>query len=191
MEKEDSSVDDISKQLSSISFLKEKCVKRILYIGIEFNIEIIDSIFKKEKLETISSLSLEETLVKEELETVSSPSLETLLKDKIKKEEYHTTLVFKPTDFQLKQIPVEGTSCDVYLEGIGHSADATAIKVCKISTETGEEIFHVLKEDGILHITFALRDGVKAVKSYLAIKYGLYEQFQEPILVKGNIKYYK
>ena len=111
------------------------------------------------------------------------------LENKNLNKEFHVTLVFKPTEEQKNEIPIEGTECNIYLEGYGYSNDAVAIKVEKIVTNTGIDVKYFLKEDGILHITIALAECIKPVNSYLAIK-NTYIKFEEIICIKGYIKYY-
>jgi len=176
---EDSSVDiskdisedtlkDISKQLSNISLnVEPEKKKKIIYIGVSIDNKSIKSILK--------------------ISSQDNSSQDNSLKIK---DEFHVTLVFKPNKIQKNEIPEEGTLCKVYLEGIGCSNDAVAIKVQKILTESGEEVNYFLKDGGILHITIALADGIKPVNSYLAIKNGNYTKFEPVIIVEGIIKYY-
>lgn len=157
-------IDEISNHLSTISLTNtcKKSKKKLpIYIGISINNESIQTLVDNSKLDK-----------------------------KTVKDEFHVTLVFKPTEENKNKIPKEGTLCDVYLEGIGYSEDAIAVKVEKVSTETGEDVHYFLKDDGILHITVALADGIKPVNSYLSIINGNYEKFKDVIIVKGNIKYY-
>jgi hypothetical protein len=114
---------------------------------------------------------------------------ELCLEGKNLNKEFHVTLVFKPSEEQKNEIPIEGTECNIYLEGYGYSNDTVAIKVEKIVTNIGIDVKYFLKEDGILHITIALAEGIKPVNSYLAIK-DIYIKFEEMICIKGYIKYY-
>jgi hypothetical protein len=156
----------IQKDLKNI--IKDK-KKRILYIGIDINNKIIDDI-----LDSI-------------LNDKTKPNF---LENKTKKEEYHVTLIFKPTKEEIDQIPSQETKCKIYLEGIGYSENAVAIKVEKILTEREEIVPYFLKKEGILHITISLAEGIKPVNSYLAINEGNYDKFEEIICIDGNIKYY-
>jgi hypothetical protein len=162
----DQSIDDLSNQLENISFTsKKEYVKKErlpIYIGVNIDNEIIKDVFKDKSI----------------------------LENKSVKEEFHVTLVFKPKKVQKDQIPSEGTLCKVYLEGFGYSLDAVAIKVEKILTDSGENVLCFLKEDGILHITVALAEGIKPANSYLAITNGTYKKFKKIICVNGYIKYY-
>jgi len=162
-------IEDISKQFLNISLnVKSKKInKNPIFIGVSIDNKIIESVLKN-----------------------LYNFLHNFLHNKKIKGEFHLTLVFKPNEIQINEIPEEGTFCIVYLEAIGCSNDAIAIKVQKISTESGEEVKYFLKDDGILHITVALADGIKPVNSYLAIKNGNYTEFESVITVKGIIKYY-
>jgi len=180
-EKDLISIDELSNQLLNISLKEnnnkiEKIEKHekheknlnkkfIVYIGVEIKKENLDFIFK-----TID------------------PSI---FENKIKKEEYHVTLVFKPNKEEKDKIFPEGTLCKIYLEGYGYSKDAVAIKVKKIITEENkEEVPCFVKKDGIPHITLALAKEIKAANSYLSIIEGTYEKLDELKCINGIIKYY-
>lgn len=160
-------IDQISNHLSTISLTNtckksKKSKKKLpIYIGISINNESIQTLVDNSKLDK-----------------------------KTVKDEFHVTLVFKPTEENKNKIPKEGTLCKVHLGGIGYSEDAIAVSVQKILTESGEEVNYFLKDDGILHITIALADGIKPVNSYLAIKNGNYTEFERVIIVDGVITYY-
>jgi len=171
----DSSVDDLSKQLEDISLNKKSSISKKEYV-------------KKERLPIYIGVNIDNKIIKDVFKDIFKDK--SILDDKSVKEEFHVTLVFKPKKEQKDQIPCEGTPCKVYLEGFGYSTDAVAIKVEKILTDSGENVPFFLKEDGILHITIALAEGIKPANSYLAITNGTYEKFKKIICVKGSIKYY-
>jgi len=137
--------------------------KQVLYIAVELNLEEMNTI-------------------------ISSKLPPELVNGKTLKDEFHSTLEFKPSD--ISKFPENGTKCSVTIQGFGSSANAIAFKVFEIVTEEGYKVFHVLKEDGIPHITVALAPGIKPSDSYLSIRDGFYTEFIEPITVIGNIKYY-
>jgi len=175
----DPSIDDLSNQLENISLnknsstSKKEYVKKErlpIYIGVNIDNKIINDVFKDVFKDVIKDKSF--------------------FDDKTEKDEFHVTLVFKPKKEQKDQIPCEGTSCKVYLEGFGYSPDAVAIKVEKILTDNEENVSSFLKKDGILHITVALAEGIKPADSYLAITNGTYKKFKKIICVEGYIKYY-
>jgi len=116
--------------------------------------------------------------------------LHKLVNGKTLKNEFHSTLVFRPSPSDIREFPENGTPCTVTITGVGSSPDAFAFEVSRIVTEKGDEVFHVLKEGGIPHITVALAPGVNPADSYLAIRHGTYTKFAEPITLNGNIEYY-
>lgn len=125
---------------------------------------------------------------------IPSDKIHTILSDcetqsyKTVKDEFHSTLEFKPKDIS-QHLP-DGTPCNITIDGYGISPDAIALKVTTIVTIDGIEVKNILKEGGIPHITVALADGINAADSYLAIRDGTYVKFEEPITLDGNIKYY-
>jgi len=164
----ESSVNDLSKELLNISLddkkeHSKKKTQKVLYIGVNIDSDKINRIL----LEYI---------------------LPHFLENKTLKSEFHSTLEFKPKDISA-HLPDE-TPCNIIIEGYGFSPDAIAFKVAKILTIDDVEIKHILKEDGIPHITIALANGINAADSYLAIRDGTYIKFEKPIIVNGNIKYY-
>jgi hypothetical protein len=175
----DSSVDDLSKQLEDISLNKKSSISKKEYV-------------KKERLPIYIGVNIDNKIIKDVFKDVFKDIFKdkSILDDKSIKDEFHVTLVFKPKKEQKDQISCEGTSCKVYLEGFGYSPDAVAIKVEKILRDSGEDVPCFLKEDGILHITVALAEGIKPANSYLAITNGTYEKFKKIIYIEGSIKYY-
>lgn len=163
---EESSINDLSDELSNLSFSLKKnshiTIKKIIFISVDINTDIIDDIIK---------------LMDKHI-----------LEDKFLNKEFHITLAYKPTEEERYSIPDEGTECKIYIEGYGYSNDAVACKVDKILTNTDKNVNYFLKDDGVLHITIALAENIKPVDSYLAIK-DTYVKFEEIICIKGYIKY--
>jgi hypothetical protein len=178
------SIDHITNELSKISLDNNSS---ILKKEVENNSKSYPKDKKSKKLPIYIGTCIDE----KDIDSIIESSLDSsFLEDKNKKKEFHVTLSFKPKKEQKDQIPNEETPCDVYLEGIGYSNDAIALKVEKILTNSGENVPSFLKEDGILHITIALAENIKPANSYLAITDGTYKKFEEILCIKGNIKYY-
>lgn len=122
------------------------------------------------------------------------PLKQEFLENKILNKEFHVTLVFKPKEEHLAYYnEFLGKEVEVTINGCGYTENAVSLLVNSLQTiatdgGSGINISHFQGEKP-LHITVALKEGVKPVDSYHAIEENLFK-FESPICVVGTLKYY-
>lgn len=118
------------------------------------------------------------------------PFKQQFLENKILNKEFHVTLVYKPKEEHLLYYDeFKEKEIEVCIDGCGYTENAVSLLVDSIQTVDGIDVANFQVEGKPLHITVALKEGIKPVDSYHAIKENLV-QFESPIRVIGTLKYY-
>jgi len=118
------------------------------------------------------------------------PLKQEFLENKKLNKEFHVTLVFKPKEEHLVYYnEFLGKEVEVTIDGCGYTNNAVSLLVDSLQTMEGINVANF--QDGKpLHITVALKEGIKPVDSYHAIEENLVK-FESPLpRVVGTLKYY-